>query len=124
MSLLLDTLVFIWWRENSPRLSSEVKMAVRDADVVFVSMASVWEIAIKTSVGKLRISGPVAAGILSSNFEPLPVQFSHVDVVEHLPFHHRDPFDRMLVAQCRVEGLTLVTGDRRLEPYDIPFLWL
>ena len=99
-------------------------MVVGDADIVYVSLASAWEIAIKTSIGKLRLANPIEQELVASDFEPLPVGLRHIEHVASLPLHHRDPFDRMLVAQCQVERLTLVTADRRLQPYDVPFLWL
>lgn len=124
MRLLLDTHAFLWWRIDEARLSPEVRVVVGDADIVYVSLASAWEIAIKTSIGKLRLANPIEQELVASDFEPLPVGLRHVEHVASLPLHHRDPFDRMLVAQCQVERLTLVTADRRLQPYDVPFLWL
>ena len=124
MRLLLDTHAFLWWRIAEARLSSEIRVAVGAAEVVFVSMASAWEIGIKTSLGKLHIAEPVEQQIAASDFEPLSIEFRHIEKVASLPLHHRDPFDRMLVAQSLVEGLTLVTADRRLQSYPIPVLWL
>ena len=124
MRLLLDTHAFLWWRIDEARLSPEVRVVVGDADIVYVSLASAWEIAIKTSIGKLRLANPIEQELVASDFEPLPVGLRHIEHVASLPLHHRDPFDRMLVAQCQVERLTLVTADRRLQPYDVPFLWL
>jgi len=122
--LLLDTHTFLWWRVDDVRLSSEARAAIGDADIVYASLASAWEIAIKTSLGKLRMEGSIERRLADSDFEPLPIGFRHIECVADLPFHHRDPFDRMLIAQCHVERLTLVTADRRLEPYGISFLWL
>lgn len=124
MRLLLDTHAFLWWRIDEARLSPEVRVVVGDADIVYVSLASAWEIAIKTSIGKLRLVNPIEQELVASDFEPLPVGLRHIEHVASLPLHHRDPFDRMLVAQCQVERLTLVTADRRLQPYGVPFLWL
>ncbi len=124
MRLLLDTHAFLWWRIDEARLSPEVRVVVGDADIVYVSLASAWEIAIKTSIGKLRLANPIEQELVASDFEPLPVGLRHIEHVASLPLHHRDPFDRMLVAQCQVERLTLVTADQRLQPYDVPFLWL
>lgn len=123
MRLLLDTHVFLWWREASPRLNEESVRTIGGADVVFVSSASAWEIAIKVALGKLTIPGPLEAAMEESAFEGLPIMFSHAAAVAALPPHHRDPFDRMLVAQALAEGLTIVTHDRRLEPYGVPVLW-
>ncbi len=123
MRLLLDTHTFLWWRVDEARLSSEARAAIGSAETVFVSLASAWEIAIKVSLGKLRVPGTIEERLAASNFESLPIGFRHVERIAILPLHHRDPFDRMLVAQCQVERLTLVTADRKLQPYDIPFLW-
>lgn len=124
MRLLLDTHAFIWWSDADPRMSAAMRETVREADEVFVSIASAWEIAIKVSLGKLVFDETFGAALTISHFEPLAIEVRHTEEIKTLPLHHRDPFDRMLVAQGKVEGLTLVTGDRRLEPYDIPFLWL
>ena len=122
--LLLDTQVFLWWRENSPPLSDRVRERVATADLVMVSAASAWEAAIKTALGRLRLPDSFESGVLDSGFERLPIGFAHAEEAGRLPPHHRDPFDRMLIAQARVERLTLVTHDRRLEPYRAEFLWV
>jgi PIN domain nuclease of toxin-antitoxin system len=121
--LLLDTHVFLWWRGEPSRLPSEVRSRISDADLVFVSAASAWEAAIKASLGRLELPDTIEAGVLASGFERLLITFSHAEQAAGLPPHHRDPFDRMLVAQARAEGLTLVTHDRLLAPYDVQILW-
>jgi PIN domain nuclease of toxin-antitoxin system len=121
--LLLDTHVFLWWRGEPSRLSTGVRSSISTADIVFVSAASAWEAAIKASLGRLGLPDTVEAGVLASGFEKLLITFSHAEHAATLPQHHRDPFDRMLVAQARAEGLTLVTHDRLLEPYDVEILW-
>jgi PIN domain nuclease of toxin-antitoxin system len=121
--LLLDTHVFLWWRGEPSRLTAEVRSSIATADIVFVSVASAWEAAIKVSLGRLDLPATVEAGVLASGFEKLLITFSHTEQVARLPHHHRDPFDRMLVAQAQSEGLTLVTHDRLLEPYDVEILW-
>jgi PIN domain nuclease of toxin-antitoxin system len=121
--LLLDTHVFIWWRCEPSRLISTVQSRIAIADLVFVSVASAWEAAIKRSLGRLDLPDSMEAGVLASGFEQLPITFSHTERAAALPPHHRDPFDRMLVAQAQAEGLTLVTRDRSLEPYDVEILW-
>jgi PIN domain nuclease of toxin-antitoxin system len=123
VSLLLDTHVFLWWRENSRRIKPVVRERVAGADRVYVSAASAWEVTIKTGTGKLRIPGPFAEAVDDSGFERLLVDFRHAAAVAELPPHHGDPFDRMLIAQARVEGLTLVTHDRKFEPYPVHVLW-
>ncbi len=121
MNLLLDTHVLIWWDEGA-RLSRDGRSAIQHADQVFVSAASAWEVAIKTALGKLQPSRTVAEAVEESGFEELPISFAHADLLATLPPHHRDPFDRMLVAQARCEGLVLVTRDPIFQCYDIPVL--
>jgi PIN domain nuclease of toxin-antitoxin system len=122
--LILDTHVFLWWRIDSARLTAEARTAIATADVVFVSAASAWEAAIKAALGKLRLDDSFEKGVESSGFEKLPIQFAHAEGAGALPPHHRDPFDRMIIAQALIEDLTIVTHDRRLESYEARFLWL
>lgn len=121
--LLLDTHIFLWWRGVPARLTSEVRSSIATADIVFVSAASAWEAAIKVSLGRLELPDTIEAGVLASGFERLLITFSHAERAASLPSHHRDPFDRMLIAQAQAEGLTLVTHDRLLEAYDVEILW-
>ena len=121
--LLLDTHAAIWWMEDSARLPAACYRAVRRRGFAYVSLASAWEVAIKTSLGRLRLAAPFGATVDASGFAFLPLTLQHVEEVAALPLHHRDPFDRMLVAQARVEALTLVTGDRRLAAYDVRTFW-
>jgi PIN domain nuclease of toxin-antitoxin system len=121
--LLLDTHVFIWWRANSPLLGRDARAAIASADLVFVSVASAWEAAVKIALGKLRLPESFEAGVLASRFERLPITFPHAEAVASLPQHHRDPFDRMLVVQCQSEGLALVTHDRHLAAYGVDIVW-
>ena len=123
MTLLLDTHVFLWWRANSSRLTAAARRPVATADAVLVSAVSAWEIAIKLSLGKLRLAGPFAWMVDDSGFTALPVTFAHAEQLAALPRHHGDPFDRMLIAQAKVEGATLLTHDRTFEPYDVPVIW-
>lgn len=123
MRLLLDTHVFLWWCENSRHLQKTTRLAIQEADDVFVSAASAWEVALKVALGKLRIPGPFAAAVAASSFDELPISFAHAAAVSSLPVHHTDPFDRMLAAQARVESLTLVTHDPQLRAYAVPILW-
>lgn len=121
--LLLDTHVFLWWRSEPTRLPPEVRDRIATADLVFVSAASAWEAAIKVSLGRLELPASIETGVLASGFEKLLITFSHAEQAASLPLHHRDPFDRMLVAQAQAEGLTLVTHNRLLEPYGVEILW-
>ena len=123
MNLLLDTHVFLWWLDDNPMLSVKAKSAIADArNPVFISAASVWELRIKEAIGKLEIPENFYSVIRKEPFEPLDITIEHAHTVGVLPFHHRDPFDRMLVAQCMIEKLTLVTRDALLEKYEIPIL--
>jgi PIN domain nuclease of toxin-antitoxin system len=121
--LLLDTHAFLWWRENSPRLSDEARGLIRTASVVFLSVASAWEAAIKVALGKLRLPESFEAGVIASRFDKLPIAFSHAEAVATLPRHHNDPFDRMLIPQAIGERLALVTHDRRFARYGIRIVW-
>ena len=123
MRLLLDTHVVLWWRADDPALGSDARKAIMMADLVMVSAASAWEVAIKVALGRLRIPGDFEAGVEASGFGKLPISFTHATEAGRLPGHHADPFDRMLVAQARLEGLELVTHDRGLAAYGVPILW-
>jgi PIN domain nuclease of toxin-antitoxin system len=122
--LLLDTHVFLWWRAAISKIDPAVRDAIVRADAVFVSAASAWEVGIKLALGRLRLPDRFESGVEESGFEKLSVTFVHAERAGALPLHHRDPFDRMLVAQAIEERLTLITHDRLLEPYDVPILWL
>ncbi|HEY5419009.1 MAG TPA: type II toxin-antitoxin system VapC family toxin [Gemmatimonadaceae bacterium] len=122
MRLLLDTHVFLWWRAGR-EMRAEAMDAIRTADDVFVSAASAWEVSIKAAIGKLRLTASFADGVAQSGFVPLPINLHHAAVAGELPPHHRDPFDRMLLAQARLERLTLISHDRRLEPYGSAIIW-
>lgn len=121
MRLLLDTHVLIWWDEGA-QISRVAGQAIRNADQVYVSAVSGWEVAIKTALGRLRPRRTVAAAVADSGFEELPLLLRHAQALTGLPPHHRDPFDRMLVAQAMIEGLTIVTRDSALRPYRVPII--
>lgn len=118
MNLLLDTHVLIWWDEGR-RIAAEARRAIEEADTVYVSAASAWEVAIKTALGRLRPTRTVEQAASESGFLELPITFGHAEQVTALPPHHRDSFDRMLVAQAAVEGLTLVTRDPVFARYGV-----
>jgi len=122
-ALLIDTHVFLWWRTDDARLNAAVREAISLAEIVFVSAASAWEAHIKMALGKLDLPETFSKGVADSGFNELPISFVHVEAAARLPFHHRDPFDRLLVAQTSNEHLVLVSHDKALEPYNIPILW-
>jgi PIN domain nuclease of toxin-antitoxin system len=122
LNLLLDTHVALWWFDDNSRLRRDARTAINNADRALVSMASAWEYAIKAALGRLRLPEPFALALERSGFEPLPIGFEHVEHVVTLPHHHGDPFDRMLVAQAQVEGLTVVTDDRYFEAYGVSII--
>jgi PIN domain nuclease of toxin-antitoxin system len=116
--LLLDTHAFLWWCGDDPRLGDVERQAIRDgANEAYLSAASVWEMATKQALGRLRVPEPVSAAAARLGFEPLPIAFAHAEATALLPPLHRDPFDRLLVAQARTEGLTLVTSDPMIRAY-------
>lgn len=122
MRLLLDSHVFLWWKAADPRLSPPMVRAIADAEEVYVSAATAWELGLKVSLGKLRLPESVEDGIASAGFKELPVHFRHTREAVVLPPYHHDPFDRMLVAQALCEGLTLMTHDDKITQYSVPVL--
>lgn len=123
MTLLLDTSAFIWWVTEDARLGPKARAAVADSDRrVHVSAVSAWEIAIKRSLGKLTFDGDVGALVDREDFDELPIRIAHALEAEALPLHHRDPFDRMLIAQSRHENLVILTADRVFTRYDVRLL--
>lgn len=128
MRLLLDTHVFLWTIGEPSRLSDRVHRWLEDGDnEAWVSIASIWEIAIKTGLGRLRLpsdlGGFLARQLATSNFRVLPIALTHAVAVRDLPLHHRDPFDRLLIAQSRIERLALVSRDTHMKAYEIDVLW-
>jgi PIN domain nuclease of toxin-antitoxin system len=123
MRLLLDSHVLLWWLDGAERLSGEAVTAIGSSDNdVLVSAASLWELMIKQSIGKLKVEGDLRQHAKEQWFHELPVTGRHAAEVAFLPWHHGDPFDRMLVAQARCEGLTLVTVDHAVQEYDVSVL--
>jgi len=123
MSLLLDTHALLWWLADDPKLAAGARAAIaRSDDQVFVSAATAWEIAIKVASGKLDAPDNLAEELREHRFQELPVRVDHALLAGALPEHHRDPFDRMLIAQAILEDLTLVTRDRIFEKYDVTLL--
>ncbi|MBN9689618.1 MAG: type II toxin-antitoxin system VapC family toxin [Verrucomicrobia bacterium] len=128
MTLLLDTHALLWFLTNDPSLSERARRSVEDqANVTFVSAANLWEVAIKLSLGKLKLPAPFAdifpRQLELNGFALLPLTPTHCATLLTLPFHHRDPFDRVLLAQAKSERMTLVTNDGQFGAYGIPLLW-
>lgn len=120
--LLLDTHALIWWLKGV-ELSSESRAAIGHPQaVVMVSAASIWEAGIKAAAGRLRIDGDLRSAVDEQGFRPLRIDLGHAALAAALPMYHRDPFDRMLIAQAIEEGLTVVTRDDRFHRYGVPTL--
>jgi PIN domain nuclease of toxin-antitoxin system len=118
LRLLLDTHLLLWWVANSESLSKRARALISDPEnTVFVSAVSLWEIWLKESLGKLRLPANFEDKLASESFESLPLTGPQTRQVARLPWHHRDPFDRMLVAQAKVDDLTLLTADDRVSAY-------
>ncbi|MBK8703399.1 MAG: type II toxin-antitoxin system VapC family toxin [Saprospiraceae bacterium] len=121
MKYLLDTHTFLWFNEGSPELSSYAKAVIEDIEnEIFISIASLWEISIKTSLGKLTIAGTydtVINDVIENEIGVLPINFAHTIIQNKLPFHHRDPFDRMIISQAIVENMDLLSKDEIFDHY-------
>lgn len=128
MRLLLDTHTFLWWVSGSSALSRRARSLIANGkNECLVSLATCWEIAIKVSFGKLRIDAPVgrflAEQLAVNGFQALPIDLRHVARLAQIPFHHRDPFDRLLAAQALEEGVAFVSADGIFGRYDIKRVW-
>jgi PIN domain nuclease of toxin-antitoxin system len=120
MRLLLDTHVLLWWMFDHPRLTPDLKALVADdSNNVLVSSVSAFEITTKQALGKLEVPDDLDVQIEASGFTDLPLTIRHGLAAGRLPLHHRDPFDRLLVAQAQCDDLTLVTADGKLRAYDV-----
>ena len=128
MRLLLDTHTFIWYVTNNPKLSLTAQQLINDGtNEVLLSIVSIWEMAIKHSVGKLSFELPfeifISQQLAINNFDLLNIQVSHVNIIANLPLHHRDPFDRLIIAQAMVEQIPVVGMDEAFDSYPIQRLW-
>jgi len=128
MKALLDTHAFLWWVTDDIHLSSRARAIIADGDnELFLSAASGWEMAIKIRLGKLHLPDNPASFVFEqlkiNTIEPLAVQMAHALRVYSLPRHHRDPFDRILVAQAQVERMPIITADPQVAQYDVEILW-
>jgi PIN domain nuclease of toxin-antitoxin system len=123
MNLLLDTHILLWWLDDSPSLPEPARNAIAGMDnLIIVGAAVIWEIRIKQALGKLKIAPNFYDVIKQQGFEMLSVTADHAYAVGNLPKHHRDPFDRILIAQAKLERLTVVTHDAVFKKYQIPVL--
>ena len=125
MRVLIDTHVLLCWDRELRRISRPLRAAIEDeANEILVSAASVWEIAIKRAIGKLRFDRPIVASVLALGFEILPVAGAHAEHAGSLPPHHADPFDRLIIAQAYLERMVLGTQDPLMQPYRVATLGL
>lgn len=123
MRILLDTHVLLWALAKPDEVRREARRAIEDRrNDVFVSAASAWEMALKQALGRLDAPADLIDAIEAVGFEELPITSAHALAAERLPRHHRDPFDRMLIGQAMVEGLTIATRDTRFAQYGVPLL--
>jgi PIN domain nuclease of toxin-antitoxin system len=128
MRLLLDTHAFLWFLMGDPRISSSARSLIEDeTHEKVLSVASLWEIAIKVGLGKLTLAEPfevlIPREIDQAGFITLPITLPHAAIVSKLPHHHRDPFDRLLIAQAMAEGMSILSADSALDAYAITRLW-
>jgi PIN domain nuclease of toxin-antitoxin system len=128
MRLLLDTHTYIWFVTDHPALSATAKTLIEDSNEILVSIVSLWEIVIKMSLGKLSIGATfeqlIPHQLIENDMTLLPIEFSHLHRLVELPFHHRDPFDRLLIAQSISDGLPLISRDPTFDAYQAQRLWL
>jgi PIN domain nuclease of toxin-antitoxin system len=118
MQILLDTHIYLWWLKDDHRLSNKARITISDADRVYISSASIWEAAIKIQLGKLKAAmNDLILSIGREGLLELPITAKHAAMISNLPHYHRDPFDRMLIAQAMSEPLRLLTVDEALKPY-------
>ncbi len=120
--LLLDSHILLWWLGGDARLSTRARKTITEAEFVYVSAISAWELSIKAAIGKLKAPDDFEAQMYANGFVPLPVTVAHAIAAGKLPRHHGDPFDRMLVAQASLESLTLMTSDSRLTAYNVQIM--
>lgn len=128
MNLLLDTHAFIWWDSDPGRLSEKALSYIQNGEnQILLSVASVWEMQIKAQLGKLTLQKPLAELVTAqqsvNGIELLPIQLSHVLALDSLPLHHKDPFDRLLIAQAHAENAVLVSQDALIAQYSVELIW-
>ncbi len=119
MRILVDSHVALWWLEGNDSLGAQCHQLIEHADEAYFSVVTPWELGIKRALGKLTMPDGLAAELQSGGFVPLAISAEHAEHAPTLPAHHRDPFDRMLIAQAQLEALALVTADQILGAYDV-----
>ena len=124
MRLLIDSHALVWWREGSRALTTAARDSIADpANDVLVSIAGLWELAIKEASGKLKLPADLETIVVEERFSVLAINFDHLRRLKALPRHHRDPFDRMMIAQALAEGIPIATGDRAFARYGLQIVW-
>jgi len=126
MEYLLDTHTFLWFINGDSELSKDAKRIIENQDLKYISIATFWEIAIKISIGKLQIDMPfqeLKLHVVRNGFELLPITFEHTDHLVNLAMHHKDPFDRIIIAQAYCDNLTVISRDSNFEKYKVKMSW-
>ena len=126
MTILLDTHTLLWFLENDPQLPARTRIRIQTSTTVFISLVSLWEIAIKTNIGKLTLPIPFSQlqpKLITQNFTQLPITFSDLEIYHGLPLYHRDPFDRLLISQAINHNLMFISRDTEFAPYSIQQIW-
>ena len=128
MNVLLDTHAFLWWVIDDPQLSDTARATIADPNnTIYISVVSAWEIIIKQRTGKLSLPEPpetyIPSRLASNRFSSLPVQMQHVLQIASLPDYHRDPFDRLLIAQSQIEQIPIITVDQTIIQYSVSIIW-
>ena len=123
MNYLIDTHILIWFIEGNTNLSKQAQdLIANPANSIYVSQASLWEMTIKISIGKLSLSislSELEVFLINNQFQILDAKFSHYEILQHLPFHHQDPFDRLIIAQAKAEDYMIITNDNRFKLYNV-----
>jgi PIN domain nuclease of toxin-antitoxin system len=126
MTILLDTHTLLWFLQNDPQLPTTTRTRIETTPTIFVSIISLWEIAIKSNIGKLTISIPfndLETELITQGITQLPISFSDLKIYHSLPLHHRDPFDRILISQAINHNLPFISRDTEFGPYPIQQIW-
>lgn len=123
MKYLLDTNILLWSLNGDKRLKESIQRIIKNpANIIFISVVSAWEISIKRKIGKLHLKRNIMTYFKQSDFEILNINLDHILMLDNLPLYHRDPFDRLLIAQAKTENLILITSDSKFKKYDVKLL--